>query len=437
MRYLLPLALLASSSAFAQTAPTSVLWYAGNGGQPVEQDVVARIQSLGGTVVTRTDWATVTLSDYRAVILARPTQAFTADQIADLQAWVDDLQVLVIAGDGGNVAGLVTTVNDLAYAGTPNLGLGMGLEDTAVSAPDQDLDGNPDCSSVPITAANPFIPSTTVPAVETMGSITITDATVATVFADRQFANVTYNLGANNRNTVLVSDFSQFRDDGCGTAAKLALWDSIYERHCDRDDDGFLSVPCGGFDCDDTTPNDTVTFQYADEDGDGHGGYLASCEPSAVPSSDDCDDSNFDVNPEAEEVCDGIDNDCDNDVDADDDDVTGAVAYYPDTDGDGYGRSNNDPRYECEAPEGAWIDNNGDCDDGDEEINPGADERCANNEDDNCDGEVDEGCDTQVPTPTGVTPTGGDGGTCGCSSSAPGAGWLFAGLGLLLAGRRR
>ncbi|MCA9571851.1 MAG: putative metal-binding motif-containing protein, partial [Myxococcales bacterium] len=88
-------------------------------------------------------------------------------------------------------------------------------------------------------------------------------------------------------------------------------------------------------------------------------------------------------------------------------------------------------------------DNDGDgfpaceeCNDADAAVNPGAEEVC-NEVDDNCDGEVDEGCDTQVPTPTGVTPTGGDGGNCGCSSSAPAAGWLFAGLGLLLAGRRR
>ena len=48
---------------------------------------------------------------------------------------------------------------------------------------------------------------------------------------------------------------------------------------------------------------DAATAERVDNDGDA---WLAD---------EDCDDSNPDVHPGAEEVCDGIDNDCDGDVD--------------------------------------------------------------------------------------------------------------------------
>ncbi len=108
----------------------------------------------------------------------------------------------------------------------------------------------------------------------------------------------------------------------------------------------------------------------ADADGDG------------VNSNEDCDDENASVNPDADEVCDGLDNDCNGAVD----DQAGDL-YYPDNDDDGFG----------EEEEGVWscdpiagkVTVAGDCNDGDEGIHPGADEVC-DQADNNCNNHTDE-----------------------------------------------
>lgn len=74
---------------------------------------------------------------------------------------------------------------------------------------------------------------------------------------------------------------------------------------------------CNG-EADEDTAADTTTF-FFDFDGDGYGGpdFETSVCGSTPPTdysvtADDCDDTNADVNPGAEEVCyDGLDNDCD------------------------------------------------------------------------------------------------------------------------------
>ena len=82
-----------------------------------------------------------------------------------------------------------------------------------------------------------------------------------------------------------------------------------------------------------------------------------------------------------------------------------ATTFYADTDGDGYG----DPDagvQGCIPPEG-HVENDGDCDDGNEAINPDADEVC-DGEDNNCDGDADEGLEDCDPggSSTGDDPTG-------------------------------
>ena len=124
-------------------------------------------------------------------------------------------------------------------------------------------------------------------------------------------------------------------------------------------------------DCDDSDPEvhpdaqdvcdgvDNDCDDAADEDSDTDGDGYTTCGTDGIPGSpdDDCADSNPDTYPQATEVCDGEDNDCDGTVP--DDEV--------DDDGDGV--------TECA----------GDCDDADAAAYPGASEVC-DGADNDCDG---------------------------------------------------
>jgi len=130
---------------------------------------------------------------------------------------------------------------------------------------------------------------------------------------------------------------------------------------------------------------------YGDADGDGYGDSgttdFACDQPSGFVAYDgDCNDDDEDVNPDAEEICNRIDDDCDKAIDDQDDDLDedSATAWYQDADGDGFGHASSH-ELSCEAPKG-YVDNGEDCDDGDDAINPDADEIC--DEDD-----TDEDCD--------------------------------------------
>lgn len=90
----------------------------------------------------------------------------------------------------------------------------------------------------------------------------------------------------------------------------------------------------------------------------------------------DCDDTRADINPEATEVCDGVDNDCDGSFGAltcaedpfcDEPDASDSELWFPDFDDDGFGDSASSGAKACEQPIG-WVDNNDDCNDDDDSV---------------------------------------------------------------------
>ncbi len=126
---------------------------------------------------------------------------------------------------------------------------------------------------------------------------------------------------------------------------------------------------------------------YLDADGDGFGDpatEMILCEEPVgyITDGSDCDDSDADINPDALEVCDGVDQDCDGTVD---DDAADAPLWYSDGDRDGYGTGEGF-RSCLQPPDVSGI--GGDCDDTDPAYNPGADETCDGTVDFNCDGSV-------------------------------------------------
>ena len=454
MRSLIPLALLLSSSAFAQTTlpeteRSEILWWYGNNGEePLGSSFQTEMQNRGGSVTfADSGWATLTFEDYRVVVLGRPLHPFDADQIADLQAFLDDQNgILVVAGDDAGSAGTIhiDTVNDLLDALTvppvdsvgANAPIAMELVNTSINA----TDTHTACANVPVTANSPFWTtlSGVSNGVETMGNIETGAGASILSAATFNINNVVVQarLAARQGRVLLTSDFQLFSSNTCGQAGRLALYENLWEYWCDRDEDGAISAECGLFDCNDFDGLGVNTYTYLDADGDGYGSQQGDCSADAVNSSGDCEDDDPTIHPGADEVCDEIDNDCDLDIDEDDDDLVDGTFYYPDTDRDGYGRPSDNPRLECVSPGDTWADNGDDCADGDDEINPDATEVCGNDEDDDCNGEVDESCNepepTNPPAPTGGTGSGGG----GCRVAPLGAGWAALGL-LGLVGRRR
>ena len=171
------------------------------------------------------------------------------------------------------------------------------------------------------------------------------------------------------------------------------------DEYCNEEDD----------DCDGTVDENTAldaSTWYGDADGDSFGNSdftLVECEQPSnyVDNSDDCDDTDSAVNPDAQEICNGYDDDCDEQIDDDDDsvDLSTGTTWYADTDGDTYGDLDSTTE-SCDVTEG-YVGNADDCDDTDSAINPAATEIC-DDIDNDCDSLIDDD-DSSVDTSTGTT----------------------------------
>ena len=105
-------------------------------------------------------------------------------------------------------------------------------------------------------------------------------------------------------------------------------------------------------------PDDILKIRDEDQDG-----FVAA---------DDCDDNNPNIYPNADELCDELDNDCDTYVD--EESPIGSLPWFEDADGDGFGNPDSG-KLACTQPEG-YISDNRDCNDEDPLVYPDAPEYC-------------------------------------------------------------
>ncbi len=175
------------------------------------------------------------------------------------------------------------------------------------------------------------------------------------------------------------------------------------QSHCDADGDGQIALGDGGEDCndddaavffgaveecdgidndcngliDDDDPEVVADLYYPDADGDSFGDDEAVgvkyCNPPSGTTLDnrDCNDSAESISPDADEVCDAVDNDCNGQVD----DGFFFETWYIDADQDGYGDAEDAGTYTCDPPTDGVVTND-DCDDADAAIHPAAAEVC-------------------------------------------------------------
>ena len=205
----------------------------------------------------------------------------------------------------------------------------------------------------------------------------------------------------------ITTYYADLDNDGYGDAAHsldtcLSVPPAGYsdnDTDCDDNNDaihpGVIEI-CDGIDnnCNGSTDEGLTIYTYfRDADGDGYGNASVTKDTCTtnlpmgyVDNNGDCDDTNAAIHPGAVEICDGIDNNCSGSTD----EGLTIYTYFRDADGDGYGNASvTKDTCTINLPLG-YVDNNGDCDDTNAAVHPGAVEIC-DGIDNNCSGSTDEG----------------------------------------------
>ena len=190
-------------------------------------------------------------------------------------------------------------------------------------------------------------------------------------------------------------------DDDCNPVTPDVIEDADgdgFFNTIDCDDHNILVNPdaleiCNGIDDNCNNQIDegvTITF-YADVDGDTYGDLSATDQACTAPvgyvaDNMDCNDNDFNVHPNAAEICNGADDNCNTLIDE-----GVLLTFYRDADGDTYGDMAVSTQA-CAASTG-YVSSNADCNDSMAAVNPGAIEILYNSIDDDCNPITPDGID--------------------------------------------
>ena len=184
--------------------------------------------------------------------------------------------------------------------------------------------------------------------------------------------------------------------DGVGAGSPVCLCSAglaLSPSSTDCNDNAAAIFPGAAESCNDIDDDcDGKTDNGCDSDGDGWCNAAAAVNGKpkvCVLGVGDCNDKSALTHPGQTEVCgNGQDDNCDGATDSGQG-GPGCVAFFADSDSDGYGAGPSVCACAAAGDYTAAVD--GDCDDSDPAVHPGASEVCGNTKDDNCSGAKDEG----------------------------------------------
>jgi Putative metal-binding motif/FG-GAP repeat len=172
-----------------------------------------------------------------------------------------------------------------------------------------------------------------------------------------------------------------------------------------------VDANCDGSDDFDQDGDGYTSADHSDRDG--NVGDDCVDDPAGATGDDGTIIAGDDINPGADEACNGIDDNCNDILDGgavdgsgnleEDVDTSTTRAFYVDADGDTYGDESSSV-LSCTQPDGYVLDDQ-DCDDSESVTYPGAEEVC-DQLDNDCNGAVDDGATTPA---TWYADTDGDG----------------------------